>query len=139
MDDSLIQLIELPDEILLTIFKKLDNTQVLYSLFGITERLNQILRDFDFTSHLTLLTQLSSERYSTLSNEPVPLLEDVVLDRFCSRILPDIHDKIQWLDVDSLSMERILLIVDYSKLSGLGLYNLEDKRATRIFNGMRFY
>jgi len=63
MVHSLIELIDLPDEILMTIFKKLNNVQVLYSLFDVNERLNQILYDLDFTSHLTLLTWPSNRHY----------------------------------------------------------------------------
>ena len=138
MGHSLVQLNDLPDEVLLTIFKKLNNVQVLYSLFGVDARLNQIVSDLDFTSHLTLLTCLSNRRYPCLSNRHILPLEDVVLDRFCSQILSKIHDKIQWLDLESSSMERILLAAYYPSLSGLLLYNIEEKTAICIFNGMRF-
>jgi hypothetical protein len=40
MKRSLVQLNDLPDEILMIILKKLDNDQVLYSLIGVNKRLN---------------------------------------------------------------------------------------------------
>ncbi len=35
-------------------------------------------------------------------------------------------------------MERILLTANYPNLCGLGLYNIEEKTATFILNGMIF-
>jgi hypothetical protein len=61
-----------------------------------------------------------------------------VLDRFCLRILPQIHDKIKWLNLESLSMERILLATDYPTLCGLGLYNIDKETAMRLFRGNEF-
>ncbi len=42
MEDSCIQLEDLPDEILLIIFKNLDNCHVLYSFMGLNQRLDRI-------------------------------------------------------------------------------------------------
>jgi len=130
MIDSLVQLIDLPDEILMIIFKKLNNIQVLYSLLGVNKRLDQIVRDILFTSHLTLLTL--SRNAHTCS------LDDTVLNRLCSQILPEINNKIKWLDLESLSMERILLAADYPNLCGLALYGIEEKTAIRILESMIF-
>ncbi|CAF3414410.1 unnamed protein product [Rotaria sp. Silwood2] len=44
---------------------------------------------------------------------------DTILDRFCLEILPIIHDKIEWLDVESSAMENILLSTNYPNLHGL--------------------
>ncbi|CAF4381930.1 unnamed protein product, partial [Rotaria sp. Silwood2] len=41
-----------------------------------------------------------------------------MLDRFCLQILPEIHYKIKWLDLESSSMERILLATNYPNLYG---------------------
>jgi hypothetical protein len=55
MDYSFIKLTDLPDEILMIIFKKLYNFEVLYSLIDINDRLNKIALDSIFTSDLTLI------------------------------------------------------------------------------------
>ncbi|CAF3876551.1 unnamed protein product [Rotaria sordida] len=60
-------------------------------------------------------------------------LPDAVLDRFCLEILPKIHHKIEWLDVESSSIERILLLTNYSNLNGLRLYDLTSERARDLF------
>ena len=48
MNHSSIQFDELPDEILLIIFKKLDHIRVLYSFIGVNKRLQKIASDYFF-------------------------------------------------------------------------------------------
>ncbi|CAF3511629.1 unnamed protein product [Rotaria socialis] len=55
-------------------------------------------------------------------------------DRFCSQILPKIHHHIEWLNVESPSMARILLSTNYPNLYGLGLYNLEQEMTEHLFS-----
>jgi hypothetical protein len=62
-----------------------------------------------------------------------------ILDRFCSHILLEIHHKIKWLNLESLTMERILLSTNYPNLYGLGLYHILNEAALRLFTGKRFY
>ncbi|CAF1453800.1 unnamed protein product [Adineta steineri] len=50
-----------------------------------------------------------------------------ILDRFCSKLLPRINQKITKLTVDPLSMKRILGAVDYSQLYSLSFVNFESK------------
>jgi len=53
MNQSDIHLLDLPDEILIIILKKLDNIDVLYSLFGVNnERLDRLVDDNVFTNIL---------------------------------------------------------------------------------------
>ncbi|CAF1199811.1 unnamed protein product [Rotaria sordida] len=125
MEDSSIELNELPDEILIIILKKLFNTEVLYSLIDVNKRLNSIVHDPIFTSHLILMRCFSDD-----SIYPLP---DSILDRFCSQILSSIHHKIKWLNLESSSMKRILLATNYPNLYGLGLYNIEAETALSLF------
>ncbi|CAF1080942.1 unnamed protein product [Rotaria sordida] len=94
---------------------------------GVNQRLSKIVCDSMFTNRLTLL------RY--LWNGFIFPLSRIVLDRFCLQILPEIHHKIQWLNLESLSMERILFAADYPNLRGLGLYNINQKTAVHFFMG----
>jgi hypothetical protein len=126
MKHSCVELNDLPDEILLNIFKNLNNLQVLSSFQGVNKRLNKIIHDPIFTSRLNFL-KWSPKKFITQFSS------DIILDRFCRQILPEIHVKIKWLDLDSLSMIRILCAADYPNLSGLGLYNMEDKTARCLF------
>ncbi|UJR34350.1 hypothetical protein I4U23_021754 [Adineta vaga] len=119
MKDSFAELNKSPDEILLIIFKNLDNCHILYSFLGVNQRLTKIVHDFLFTNHLTLFKHSSSDIISRLS--------DSMLDRFCSEISPKINDKINWLDIEISSVQRILLVRNYRNLFGLGLYNIETE------------
>jgi len=129
MEYSSVQLNDLPDEILLIIFQKLKNTDLLYSLIGVNKRLNKIVRDSMFTSSLTLLNYFSYNNICPLS--------DLMLDRFCSQILPSIDYKIKWLDVEVSSMKRILSR-NYPILFGLGIYNIEKETDLELFTGKIF-
>ena len=131
MKYSSIQLNDLPDEILLIILKKLTNVEVLYSLIGVNKRFNKIVHDSIFTSNLTLIRRLSND-----SIDPLPY---PILDRFCLQILPEIHHKIKWLNIESSSMERILLSTNYPNLYGLGLYNIDIEKTKQLFTGKIFY
>ena len=131
MKHSLVQLNDLPDEILIIILKKLDYHQVLYSIIGVNKRLTTLVHDTIFTNHLTLMKYISDDFIKPLSNK--------ILDRFYSEVLPSIHHKIQWLDVELSSLERILLSKNYPNLYKLGLYNLEIDRAKHLFTSKIFY
>jgi hypothetical protein len=85
MEHSITQLMDLPDEIIMIILKKLDNVEVFYSLMDINPRLNLILHDSIFTNKITLMTSID-----------LPLIQpDLLLDRFC---LQKIHHQIQWFE-----------------------------------------
>ncbi|CAF4265745.1 unnamed protein product [Rotaria sp. Silwood2] len=120
---------DLPDEILFLIFKKLDNIEVLYLFIGVNKRFNKLVHDSIFTNHLTMTRCSSNGSFDRLDNQ--------ILDRFCSQILPSIHHKIKWLDIESSFMEDVLLCTSYPNLCALGLHNIEKDIALRIFTGER--
>ena len=117
----------LPVEILLIIFRKLHNATLLYSLFDVNQRLNEILSYPTLINHLNLLKFVSIDYISPL---PSP-----ILDRLCLEILPKIHSRIQWLNLEFFSIRRVLLAANYPNLNGLGLYNLKMEDAEKIFSG----
>ncbi|CAF3736225.1 unnamed protein product [Rotaria socialis] len=130
MEYSCVELNDLPDEILLIILKKLDNLEVLYSLQGVNERLNEIIRDPTCTSHLTFVKWSPKEFINKFSS-------NVIFDRVCLQILPEISMKIKWLDLESSSMKQILHSTDYPNLNGLGLYNVERETSRSLFTGKK--
>jgi hypothetical protein len=140
MEYSSVQLDDLPDEILMIIFKKLNNITLLYSLIGANIRLNKIVCDSIFTNHLTLVN-FAPSHFIMKASSPIYFaypLPDPIVDRFCLHILPEIHQNIKWLDLESLSMERILLSTNYPNLSGIALYNIPIERAVHLFSGKIF-
>lgn len=103
-----IELNDLSDEILLIIFQKLNNIFLLNSLIGVNKHLSRLVCDSIFTSHLTLMNRSS--------DGSILKLPRLMIDRFCSEILPRIHHKIKWLDLELSSMKRILLVTNYPNL-----------------------
>ncbi|CAM4754814.1 unnamed protein product [Rotaria magnacalcarata] len=128
---SCIKLNDLPNEILMIILKNLHTIDVLYSLVGVDKRLNAFVNDSIFTKYLTLM-----------SSSPTGLsysFTDKILDRFCDEILPEIHHKIEWLNVAPPSIERILVSTNYPNLHGLGLYDLSSDTAMDLFTDGSFF
>ena len=129
MEHSLTELNDLPDEILVAIFQKLNNISLLHSLMGLNRRLNTIICDPIFTSHLSLMKQMSDDSVHSLTNS--------ILDRFCSEILPEIYCNIKWLDLEASSMERIFLATDYPNLCRLGLFDVSVEKAVSLFTSKK--
>lgn len=122
---------DLSDEVLMIIFKKLNNLEGIYSLQDVNQRLNKIVQDSTFTSCLTFVKQCSNNFIDVLNC-------DMMRNRFCLQFLPAIHDKIKWLDLESSSMKDVLHAADYPNLYGLGLYNIDEESAQRLFTGKEF-
>jgi len=128
MEDSCIQLEDIPDEILLIIFENLDNYHVLYSFMGLNQRLDRILSDRIFTRNLTLIKSIDNSSYR---------VTDTILDRFCLEILPQINDKIERLNIESSFIDRILS-TNYPNLNTLNLYDFAPEKA-EIFSSKIFF
>jgi len=131
MEDLSIKIDTLSDEILILILRKLSNIEVLYSLIGVNQRLNRIAYDSIFVNNLTLF-----ERSSNGSIQPLPHSR---FERFLREILPSIHHKIKWLNLESTSMENTLLAATYPDLHGLGLYGVDVENALSLFTGRSYY
>ncbi|CAF0748358.1 unnamed protein product [Rotaria sp. Silwood1] len=127
MKYSCVQLNDLPDEILMIILKNLTNAEVLYSLLGVNKRLNNIAVDPVFINNLSLVM--------STSDGLVYSLPDPILDRFCLHILPKIHQNIEWLHLQSRSLERILRATNFPNLYGISLHNIQAKTAIDLFTG----
>ncbi|CAF0765486.1 unnamed protein product [Rotaria sordida] len=123
MNQSNVDLLDLPNEILLIILKKLDNKDVLYSLLDVdNQRLDIIVQENIFTNTLNSVLTTFTDDISSVS--------DTIVDRFCINILPRIHHNIKSLIVDSVSMERILLVTDYPNLTELKLFSFNEHESS---------
>jgi hypothetical protein len=128
MNQHNVQLLDLPNEILFLILKKLDNMDVLYSLLGVNDqRLDIMVQNQAFTNNLNFVTMSSNENISSIS--------DSILDRFCFDILPRIHHNVKSFTLESASMERILLAANYPNLTKLKLFNFNKQIVSRYFKG----
>jgi hypothetical protein len=104
-----IRLSDLPAEILLKIFKKLNNMDVLYSLIGV-EGLDLLAKDDIFTNTLNFVFP---------DNDTI---EESMLNRFCSSILPQIESNVKCLVLKTTTMDRILRAGIYPNLTQLTIF-----------------
>ena len=121
MNNSNVTLIDLPDEILVMIFKKLHNLDVLYSLVGVNKKLDNVSCDISFTRSIDLM-KISSDKMKN--------------DRFSMHILPRIHNKIECLTIQACFLPRVIHTNNYFKLHKLHLMDLKLKMAPDIFFSM---
>jgi len=126
MNPHNVHLLDLPNEILFFILRKLDNIHVLYSLLDINnQRLDIIVQQKTFTNNLNFVSISADDDISSIS--------DPILDRFCSDILPRIHLNVKSLILESTSMERIFLAANYPNLTELKLFNFNHEIVSRYF------
>ncbi|CAF3927415.1 unnamed protein product [Rotaria sordida] len=136
METLILRINDLPDEILMIIFKNMYNTEVLYSLLDVDKGLNRIVCDSAFTYRLSLLRSVPTRLIvsESLSRYFIYPLLDSIVNRFCLQILPQINNKIKWLNLESSSIKRILRATNYPALYGFGLYNIETNEAINLFS-----
>ncbi|CAF1098152.1 unnamed protein product [Rotaria sordida] len=127
MNQHNVHLLDLPNEILFLILKNLDNTDVLYSLFGINnQRLNIIVQEPIFTNILNFVSiSQSTDEIFSISNS--------ILSRFSIDILPRIHKNVQSLILQSDSMECILRAGIYPNLTQLKIFNFNKSIFSHYF------
>lgn len=121
-------LLDFSDEILLKIFNQLNGTDLLYSLIGVNQRLDRLAQENSYTKSIDLVKILSRTRKVWKKR--------AIIDRFSLEILPRIRSHIQHLTLDSLSIDQILSVGYYSKLSHLVLVNLQSHILLRLFNDL---
>ncbi len=118
MNRSSVHLLDLPDEILLTILKKLNNIDVLYSLLHINNgRLNILAQENTFTNILNF----------------VSIDNNSLIHRFCSYILPRIHHNVKCFIVDPVLLIPILIATHYLNLTKLIIFHFQREIALKYF------
>ncbi len=131
MSSLSVNIIDLSDEILLFIFKMINNIELLYSVMGINQRLDKVACDISLTHSLDLTRISYNDGNNSRMNE--------ILDRFSMDILPRIHHKIETLAVQGSIFHRIFRSNNYPNLRKLTLDNVELDMASHIFNSMLSY
>lgn len=129
MNRSTVNLMDLPDEVLLTIWNKLNKLDVLYSFVGVNKRFHRLVCDVIYTRSVELI---SNDQNNDNCSLPAPMLE-----RFCSRILPEIQQNIECLTLEPLSMECILHAGDYPRLWKLTLIKFDQKSSMHYFTSKK--
>ena len=132
MNRSVLCLNDFFDEILLMIFEKLANVDVLYSLYCVNKRFTRIVRDQIFVKDLLFVRQFGKvlSRY---------IHSDEMLTRLCDEVLPMIADDIERFDLETSFIKEIFNAGHYRNLSYLAFYKLMKDSIEYLFSGKTFF
>ena len=125
-------ILDLPDEILLIIFHKLNMVDVLYLLVDVNRRFEHIvldslyIRDLNMTD-IVFINSLSDHTSS---------VDTQVVSRVCEKILPRIDHQIQKLTIEEFSMKQILCVSNYPQLYSLSLINFREETLCQYLSGI---
>ncbi|CAM4798896.1 unnamed protein product [Rotaria magnacalcarata] len=127
MSQRIVHLLDLPNEILFLILKKLDNIDVLYSLFGINNQRLDIIAQEQIFSNILNFVSISQ------STDEICSISDSMLNRFRIDVLPRIQQNVKSLSVESASIECILGAGIYPNLTELKIFNFNREIVPRYF------
>jgi hypothetical protein len=127
-------ILDLPDEILLIIFRKLNIVDVLYSLLDVNQRFDRLALDplYIHDLDMTDIMAINSFYDQTFS------IDTQVLSRIYQKVLPRIHHQIHKLTVEECSMKPILLAGNYPQLYSLSLINFQEEILYQYLTGIVF-
>ena len=123
-----LQLTDLPVEILIKIFKKLNNIDLLYSLIGV-QGLDLLAQDKIFTDTLDFV--------STNSDDDNHSFDERILQRFCTDILPRIQSNVRYLILEGTMMDQILRAALYSNLTQLKIFKFHANTFSSFCTGKK--
>jgi hypothetical protein len=127
-------ILDLPDEILLIIFKKLNIIDVLYSLVDVNQRFDRLVFNALYIHDLDMTTMMTND----LTYNQTFSIDTQVLSRICQKILPRIGHQIHKLTVEECSMKSILLAANYPQLYSLSLINFHEDILYQYLQGIVF-
>jgi hypothetical protein len=128
-------LLDLPDEILFNIVKKLNKVDVFCSLVDVNRRFYRLALDSKYVRDLDLTTMMNID---SMDDKTSPI-DIQFLSRICEKILPRIHHQVQKLIVEPDSMQQILLAGNYPQLYSLSLVNFQQEILYQYLTGIMFY
>jgi hypothetical protein len=124
-----INILDIPNEILLIIFNKLNTVDALYSLVDVNERFDRLVFDSLHIRNLDTTSIVIKSYYDRTSS-----MDNNVLSKICD-ILPRIHHQLKELVVEQNSIKHILLTVDYPQLYSLSLVNFQEEILFQYLTG----
>lgn len=115
-------ILDLPNEILLMIFNKLNMVDVLYSLVDVTQRFDQLVLDPFYIRNLSLTSMRMKSFFDRTYS-----IDDEILLKLCKNILPRIYHQVNELTVEQHSMEHVLHTTNYPQLYSLTLLDFQEE------------
>jgi hypothetical protein len=128
-----LNILDLPDEILLIILKKINTIDLLHSLVDVNQRFDRLAFDSLNVRDLDMSNVMNINSLYDQASIDIP-----VLARICEKILPRIHHQVHKLSVEQHSMPQILLAGNYPQLYSLSLINFQEEILYQYLTGMAF-
>jgi hypothetical protein len=128
-----LNILDLPDEMLLIICSKMNMVDVLYSLVDVNQRFLRLVLDPLIIRNLDMTLRTIESVYDQTFS-----IDDQVLSRICDKILCRIHHHINTLTVEPYSIKRILHAANYPQLYSLSLVNFEAEILYQYLTGILF-
>ncbi|CAF3425536.1 unnamed protein product [Rotaria sp. Silwood2] len=100
---------------------------VFYSLVGVHQRFDRLALDSLYIHHLDFVMKPLFDRNSPVDNQ--------LLDRIYTKILPRIHHKVNKLTLEPLSIECVLNTVHYPQLHSISFVNFHYETLLRHLQG----
>jgi len=124
----------LPNEIFFNIFRELNMVDVFYSFVDLNHRFDQLALDYFYIRNLNITNiNIINSLYNHTSS-----VDNEILSKICSRVLPRIQDKIYSLTIEEYSMKQVLLAANYSQLYSLSLLNFDEETLYQSLQGTEF-
>ena len=118
-----LSILDLPNEILLMIFNKLNTIDVFGSITDVNRRFSQLSLD---CSHVRDL-QMSIMMNVDTCYKQITLIDTKLFSRLCTSILPEIHHQVQKLTIDQNSMISVLHAANYPQLYALTILDIQEE------------
>ncbi|CAF4314197.1 unnamed protein product [Rotaria sp. Silwood2] len=122
-----VNILDLPEEVLLIIFSKLHMIETLYSLVAVDQRFDRLVLDPCYVRHLDLTIPPLLDHNSPVNNQ--------IFDRIRTKILPQIYHNVTKLTIEPRSMKCILNAIDYPVLTSLSLVNFQSETLFQHLTG----
>ncbi|CAF2122620.1 unnamed protein product [Rotaria magnacalcarata] len=129
-NNNKLNILNLPNEILLFIFNKLKTIDALYSLVDVNERFDRLIFDSLHIRNLDTTSMVLKSYY----NRNFSIDKNVLL-RISEKILPRIYHQLNELIVEQYSMEHILFAFNYPQLYSLSLVNFQEEMLFECLTG----
>jgi hypothetical protein len=127
-----LNILDLPDEILLIIFNKLNSIDALYSLVDVNERFDRLVLNSLHIHNLDTTNMVIKSYYDRTFS-----IENNVLSRICEKILPRINHQLNALTTEQNSVKH-MLTVNYPQLNSLSLVNFQKEILFQYLTGALF-
>ena len=134
LNNNRLNILDLPDEILCFIIKKLNMINVFNSLVNVNQRFNRLVFDSLYVHDLNMGTIMNINSWYDQASS----IDPEVLSSICKKILPRIHSHVHKLTVAEYSMKQVLLAANYSQLYSLSLIDFQAETLYEHLTGVVF-